>query len=259
MTDPNPITSPNMDHPLLQHGYFTRVGGVSGGIYRGLNIGIGSHDDPDAITENRKRVCEHFALGPNSIGTPYQIHSPDVFVADDGWTPDKRPQADAVVTKRNDLVIGVVTADCGPVLFADAENGVVAAAHAGWKGATGGVLENTIDTMISTGADRSNIVAVLGPTISRENYEVGPEFVERLTALDSHNSDYLGASVNTGHAMFDLPSYIVDRLKGAGISASWTGQCTYADEELFFSYRRTTHRKEVDYGRQISAIRINQA
>ncbi|MCB1455026.1 MAG: peptidoglycan editing factor PgeF [Nitratireductor sp.] len=240
----------------IAHGFFTRRGGVSRGIYAGLNVGLGSHDDRAAIIENRRRVAQ--ALG-SSIAEPvtvHQVHSPDVAVVDAPCPDENRPHADAVVTATPGLAIGVLTADCGPVLFADGSAGVVGAAHAGWKGATTGVLENTISAMEKLGASRNAIVATLGPVISQKNYEVGPEFVERLEAISPENRQFLTPSIQAGHMLFDLPAYIIARLEAAGVSARWTGHCTYEDEENFFSYRRKTHRGEADYGRQISAIML---
>ena len=257
MTKPNPIQSPNLQVDGITHGFFTRIGGVSTGIYKGLNVGIGSDDERALVLENRKRVAQTLGVTPPSLLTVYQVHSPDVIEVNKPWEGDKRPQVDAMVTNKPEIAIGALSADCGPVLFCDGTNRVIGAAHAGWKGATSGVLENTIAAMENLGAQRSHICAVLGPTISHNAYEVGPEFVERLIDMDPSNDVYLTPSQNPSHAMFDLPSYIVKRLTNAGIQATWTGHCTYGDEELFYSYRRKTHRGEVDYGRQISAIKIN--
>ncbi len=252
-----PIFSEALIHDEINHGFFTRVGGVSSGIYQGLNVGLGSDDDRSDVLENRKRVADQ--LGANELGlvTPYQVHSADVLLVDERWNQDERPQVDGLVCKTPDIAIGILTADCGPVLFQDTENGVVGACHAGWKGATGGVLENTISAMEVVGAEREHIKAVLGPTISVKNYEVGPEFVARLIGMDSNNQNWLKPSANENHAMFDLPGYIVNRLKAEEVDASWTGHCTYDDEKLFFSYRRKTHRGDADYGRQVAAIKIN--
>lgn len=239
------------------HGFFTRMGGVSDGIYRGLNVGLGSHDDRSAVVENRERVCSHFGLSAADLATPHQIHSPDVVVAEAPFI-DERPKADAVVTATPGIVIGVLTADCGPVLFADPDAGVVGAAHAGWGGALRGILESTIEAMLTLGARRENIRACLGPSISGKNYEVGPEFVERFVAADPANERWFSPSEREGHSMFDLPAYTLARLEAAGVSAEATGLCTYADEDRFFSYRRTTHRGEPDYGRQIAAIAITE-
>lgn len=256
MSSPEPITAPNLTGEATRHGFFTRTGGVSEGIYKGLNVGLGSNDDRDKVVENRRRVAATLGLTPSALHSLYQVHSPDVVEIDQAWPHDYRPKADALVTARPDIAICVMSADCGPVLFLDPINRVVGAAHAGWKGATSGVLENTIVAMERLGARRDRISTTLGPTISAANYEVGPEFIDRLQALDPTNDRWLAPSTNTGHAMFDLPGYIVARLTGLGVDAAWTGQCTYADEERFFSYRRTTHRGEGDYGRQIAAITL---
>ena len=251
---PAPINVPSLSAESgIRHGFFTRYGGVSSGIYKGLNVGIGSSDEPPKVRENRARVSAYFDLGPEKLVSPHQVHSADAVMVDRPF-PAERPKADAVVTNTPGLLLGILTADCGPVLFADSRNRVIGAAHAGWQGAVNGILENTVDAMVELGAKKPDIVAVLGPTISRKNYEVGPEFVERLVRLDQQNSQWLVPSTNPGHAMFDLPGYIVRRLANIGVSAQWTGHCTYGDEDSFFSYRRTTHRKEPDYGRQISAI-----
>jgi len=254
---PTPIISDKLKSSIMRHGFFTREGGVSEGVYEGLNVGLGSDDVRENVLENRGRVAGH--LGANTLGlvTPYQVHSPDVVLVDEDWDNDARPQVDGLVCATPDIAIGILTADCGPVLFQDAENGVVGACHAGWKGATGGVLENTISSMETIGAEREHIKAVLGPTISVKNYEVGPEFVERLLDMDGENQNWLKPSSNQNHAMFDLPGYIVQRLSKEEVDASWTGHCTYDDEALFFSYRRKTHRSETDYGRQVAAIKIN--
>ncbi|AZN71171.1 peptidoglycan editing factor PgeF [Georhizobium profundi] len=241
----------------IRHGFFTRHGGVSQGIYQGLNVGLGSNDERDAVIENRVRVCGHFNRSIDDLATPHQIHSPDVVVAT-GSFGDERPKADAVVTNIPGVVIGVLTADCGPILFCDPDAGVVGAAHAGWRGALTGVLENTIAAMENLGADRRSIRASLGPSISVRNYEVGPEFVERFTDADPDNQRFFADSDRAGHAMFDLPAYTLHRLKRAGVAAESTGHCTYEDEAAFFSYRRTTHRGEPDYGRQIAAIAITE-
>jgi hypothetical protein len=241
----------------LAHGFFTRKGGTSTGLYEGLNVGLGSSDDRQAVLANRAKVANHIGARGSFLATPHQVHSNDVLLVREPWGGE-RPVGDAVVTDVPGLALGVLTADCGPVLFADPHAGVVGAAHAGWKGATGGILENTIDAMEALGARRERISATLGPTISQANYEVGPEFVERLHALDPENGRYLSPSARPGHARFDLPAYILDRLGAAGVDARWTGQCTYADPELFYSFRRTTHRGEPDYGRQISSILIRE-
>lgn len=237
----------------MRHGYFTRIGGVSDGIYRGLNIGTGSSDDQTLVAENRRRVADWMGVPADHLLTAHQIHSPDVVVAREPFA-GPRPKADAIVTDRPGIAIGASTADCGPVLFADAEARVVGAAHAGWKGAFTGVLENTVAAMEGLGARRDRIVAVLGPSIGPDNYEVGPEFVARFVEAEPGNERYFRPSRTVGHSMFDLNQYTVDRLRKAGVTAEGLGRCTYAEEDLFYSYRRTTHRKEADYGRQVSAI-----
>ena len=258
MTKPNPIQAPNLANGTknIVHGFFTREGGHSRGIYAGLNVGIGSKDDRETVLRNRQVVADTLMVSPENLLTVYQVHSANVIQVDKAWSGEDRPEVDGMVTSKPGIAIGVLSADCGPVLFCDAEAGVVGAAHAGWKGATGGVLENTVLKMEELGARRETIQAVLGPTISARNYEVGPEFVDMLQGLGSINDTYLSASRNADHAMFDLPAYIVDRLRNSGVQAEWTGQCTYQHENRFFSYRRTTHRHEADYGRQISAISI---
>lgn len=257
MSSPKPVICQHLcdDAPEIRHGFFTRQGGVSTGLYESLNIGHSSDDDQQYVHANRKAVVRYLGLDADDLITPWQHHSADVVIATEHWS-NARPKADGIVTRTPNLPIGIVTADCGPVLFCDAQNGVVGAAHAGWRGATGGVLEATLIKMLELGAVRNNISATLGPTISGKNYEVGPEFVDNLIALNEGNEDYLRSSVNAGHAMFDLPRYIVQRLLSLGVSARWSGHCTYEDEVQFFSYRRMTHRGEADYGRQISAIAI---
>lgn len=251
---PDPVRSPSLGGlDGIRHGYFTRLGGVSGGIYGSLNIGTGSSDQPDSVHENRRRVADWMGVSANLLLTAYQIHSPDALVVR-GPFEGERPKADALVTDTPGVALGVSSADCGPVLFADAEARVIGGAHAGWKGALTGVLENTVAAMERLGARRERIVAVLGPSIGPANYEVGPEFVERFVADDEGNRAYFSPSPNAGHAMFDLNAYTVDRLTRAGVRAEKLDRCTYAEEDLFFSYRRSTHRKEADYGRQISAI-----
>jgi len=251
---PEPLSSPLLAAANgIRHGFFTRQGGVSSGIYGSLNIGTGSNDEQALVRENRRRVAAWMGVTPEHLITAFQVHSPDVVVAT-GPFPGERPKADAVVTDRPGIAVAVSTADCGPVLYADAQAGVVGAAHAGWKGALTGVLENTIDAMEKLGARRERIVAVLGPSISQANYEVGPEFVERFVAADARNRRYFTPSPAAGRAMFDLNLYTVDRLSQAGVQAGQLGRCTYQEDDLFFSYRRTTHRGEPDYGRLISAI-----
>ena len=250
----DPVRATALDLPGIRHGFYDRTGGASGGIYAGLNVGVGSNDDPDAVRENRRRIARDLGTNHGDVTTPYQVHSADVHVATAPFPTDirEKPRCDGIVTATRDLPIGVVTADCGPILFADAEAAVIGAAHAGWKGAVGGVAEATIAAMEGLGARREGIVAVLGPSISQAAYEVGPEFTARFPT-DERERWFIPSS-REGHAMFDLPGYTVARLRAAGVGhAEWTGHCTYADENRF-SYRRTTHRGEGDYGRQMAAI-----
>ena len=241
----------------IRHSFFTRNGGVSHGVYASLNGGVGSNDAPEHVAENRARMAAALGVKPDRFITAYQIHSPDVVVADKPWTPSERPRADAIVTRVARLAIGVSTADCGPLLFADGEARVIGAAHAGWRGALTGVIEATLAAMEKLGAKRSRILAALGPTISQANYEVGPEFVERFLAADGTNARFFAPSERAGHAMFDLPGYISDRIQHAGIvNFENLGLCNYAEPERFFSYRRTTKLSEPDYGRHINAIAL---
>lgn len=252
---PDPLRSPLLETVAatgIRHGFFTRIGGVSAGIYAGLNTGTGSNDDPASVQTNRARIAASMGVPPSHLLTAYQIHSPDALVVREPFS--ERPKVDALVTDRPGLALGASSADCGPVLFADPQARVIAAAHAGWKGAFTGVLENTVAAMESIGARRETILAALGPSISAANYEVGPEFVERFVAANAANAGYFMPSPNPSRSMFDLPRYTIDRLAAAGVRAHNLGRCTYAEEGLFFSYRRTTHRCEPDYGRLISAI-----
>jgi polyphenol oxidase len=239
----------------IRHAFFTRAGGVSGGVYASLNAGVGSNDDPGHVAENRARMAAALGVAPERFLTCYQIHSPDVVVATAPWNGGARPRADAIVTAVPELAIGVSTADCGPVLLADAQAGVIGAAHAGWRGALGGVTDATIAAMETLGATRENIVAALGPMIRQNNYETGADLRDRFLAADPANSRFFRAAGREAHFMFDLASYVTARLATAGIGAiEDVGACTYADAAKFFSYRRMTHRGEADYGRHVNAI-----
>jgi hypothetical protein len=243
--------------PGIRHAFFTREGGVSEGLYASLNGGVGSSDKPDRVRENRRRMTQHLGVAPDALASLYQVHSPDVITVEQAWPHGERPKADGMVTNSRGVALGIATADCGPVLFADAEARVIGGAHAGWKGAFTGVLEATLEAMERLGARRERVVAALGPMISRKAYEVGPEFIARFTEVAPDNTRYFSPSEREGHAMFDLPAYIRARLEGAGIATFQDlGLCTYADERRFYSYRRTTHRGEPDYGRLISAIAL---
>jgi len=241
----------------IRHAFFTRSGGVSQGVYESLNGGVGSNDAPAKVGENRARMAAALGVTPEHFLTPYQIHSPEVVVAEKPWSPSTRPRADAVITRRPELAVGVSTADCGPLLMADAEAGVVGAAHAGWRGTLTGVVEATVAAMEQLGANRARIAAALGPTIRQSNYEVGPEFLERFLAVDPANARFFTRSQREGHAMFDLPCFIAERVRAAGIASfEDLGLCTYSEPERFFSYRRMTKAGETDYGRHINAIAL---
>ena len=241
--------------PGIRHGFFTRKGGASRGLYASLNCGAGSKDDPVAVIENRARVAQHLGSFNDDVQTIYQVHSADVHVVNALAPRESLPKADALVTRTRGLAIGILTADCAPVLFADAEAGVVGAAHAGWRGALGGVLEATVAAMESQGAERSRIFAALGPAISQKSYEVGPEFVAEFEAVSADTTRFFTVPKGKTKPHFDLPAFVMDRLAKLGIHhAERESPCTYENESMFFSFRRSTHRKEPDYGRQISAI-----
>lgn len=254
---PDPIRSPLLaTNSRIKHGFFTRQGGVSSGIYESLNVGVGSKDEPQAIEENRHRVAAFFNLPSERLQTLYQVHSPTVLTITE-VLPSPRPQADAMITNVPGLILGSLSADCGPVLFCEPDAGIIGSAHAGWRGALSGVLENTVEAIVNLGGDRSKIRAVLGPCIGQDNYEVGPEFVAEFTSRNQTYEQYFRPSADPARKMFDLWRFIVDRLSASGVQAASLDLCTYADEARFFSYRRTTHRKEPDYGRQIAAIALS--
>jgi hypothetical protein len=244
--------------PGLRHAFFTREGGVSDGFYGSLNGGLGSDDDPARVTENRRRIAERIGVSPAHFLSVWQIHSPDAVVVSGPWEGTARPRADAIVTRTEGLAIGVTAADCGPVLLVDPGARVIGAAHAGWKGALTGILESTVETMEKLGAERSGIVAAIGPLIRQHSYEVGFEFVERFIAADAENARFFLPAARAGHAMFDLAGYIRMRLEGAGVLViDDTGIDTYSDER-FYSYRRSVHRQEPDYGRHVHAIALER-
>jgi YfiH family protein len=251
------IHATSLAFPNIRHAFFTRDGGVSSGIYESLNGGIGSKDAPENVRENRARMAAALGVAPTHLVSCFQIHSPDVIVATEPWTRENSPRADAIVTRVSGLAVGVGTADCGPVLFADGAAGVVGAAHAGWKGAFTGVLEATIAAMEKIGAARTRIAAAIGPLIRQPSYEVGAEFAHRFKDADAANEKFFIPSTRENHAMFDLPGFIKSRLERAGIAhIEDLGLCTYADPVRFFSYRRTVHRGEPDYGRHVNAIAL---
>lgn len=237
-----------------RHGFFTRKGGASSGIFAGLNCGAGSTDQADIVAINRARVAEAMEVAPDHLVGVHQVHSADVVTV--GGPLPLRPRADAMVTATPGVALSVLTADCQPVLFADAAAGVIGAAHAGWRGSVDGVLEATVAAMEALGATRSRITAVIGPCISQRAYEVGPEFFDTFMAEDPQNGRFF-ANGSGDRMLFDLPAYGLSRLRAAGVGhAEWTRHCTYHDPERFYSYRRTTHAKEADYGRLISVIRL---
>lgn len=252
------IEAPSLaGQPGIRHAFFTRLGGVSDGFYASLNGGLGSHDEPSRVAENRRRMAEQLGVPASHLVSLYQVHSAEVAVIEGPMALADRPRADAMVTRVPNLALGIATADCGPILFADPVGRVVGAAHAGWKGALTGVIAATVEAMVRLGSRRSDIVAVLGPTISQPAYEVGEDFRSRFSAEVPGSDVYFSEGAREGHAQFDLPGFIARRLGEAGIEkASALGLCTYADPERFFSYRRTTHRGEADYGRLISAISL---
>jgi polyphenol oxidase len=240
--------------PGLRHAFFSREGGVSEGIYASLNGGIGSNDNPAHVAENRRRMAAQIRVPPEHFLTVFQVHSPDVAVATEPWDTAARPKADAIVTRTAGLAIAVTAADCGPILLADPKARVIGAAHAGWKGALTGIIESTVDAMEKLGAERGNIVAAIGPLIRQQSYEVGNEFVERFVEADAENAPHFLPAAREGHAMFDLAGFIRKRLENAGVlMIDDTGIDTYSDQR-FFSYRRSVHRKEADYGRHVHAI-----
>jgi YfiH family protein len=242
----------------IRHAFFTREGGVSKGLYASLNGGIGSKDDPDHVAENRRRMADALKVEPTHLLSAYQIHSPDVVTVGPDWVIGERPRADAFVTATPGFAIAVGAADCTPVLFADPQARVIGAAHAGWKGAFTGVLETTVAAMEKLGAQRTTLTAAIGPTIRQASYEVGPEFVARFTDADAANARFFVPSTKESHAMFDIAAYVRMRLEGAGIARiDDLGIDTYADETRCFSYRRSVHRNEPDYGRLINAIALD--
>jgi YfiH family protein len=244
--------------PGLRHAFFTREGGVSGGIYESLNGGIGSNDDPTHIAENRRRMAEQLGVEPEHFLSVHQTHSADVIVASGPWQGPSRPKADAIVTRSEGLAIGATAADCGPILLVDPGARVIGAAHAGWKGALTGIVESTVAAMEKLGAERGGIVAAIGPLIRQHSYEVGSEFVERFVEADAEYGLFFIPAAREGHAMFDLAGFIRMRLENAGVlMIDDTGLDTYSDER-FYSYRRSVHRGEPDYGRHVHAIALER-
>jgi YfiH family protein len=254
----SPIKSAILESDIASHGFFTREGGVSSGLYASLNGGLGSNDDLESVKENRTRMAATLRVPSSHLLSLYQFHSADVVTVTEPWATQDRPKADGMVTKIPGLALGIGTADCGPVLFVDEKAEVIGACHAGWKGALGGVIDSTINAMEQLGADRTHIRAALGPTISRAAYEVGLDFVAQFEDKDKSGLAFFFDGITADKKQFDLPAYIGHRIKRAGLQHfEDLALCTYKDEKRFFSFRRTTHRKENDYGRLIAAITLN--
>lgn len=252
MTQPDPIRAAVLEG--LPHGFLGRRGGVSQGIHAGLNVGLGSDDDRDAITENRRRAVAAVLPGA-ALATVHQVHSPHAIAVEAPFSEEARPHADALVTDRPGLLLGVLTADCVPVLLADAAAGIVGAAHAGWKGALTGVTDSVIAQMLALGAQRERIAAAIGPCIARASYEVDDAFLQRFCADDPENERFFSDGTRPAHHQFDIEAYVAARIARAGIPRiEMLGLDTYADPERFYSFRRATHRGEPGYGRQIALI-----
>lgn len=240
----------------VRHGFFTRAGGVSGGIYASLNCGLGSGDDPAAVAENRRRAARALGVAADHLLTAYQVHSADVVTVERPWEGD-RPKVDGMVTRTTGIALGVLAADCAPVLFADPQAGVIGACHAGWRGALSGVVEATVTAMERLGADRRRTRAALGPCIAQASYEVGPEFRANFVAADVESARFFIDSARAGHFMFDLPGYVLSRMARAGVAQSGhLAFDTCAEETRLFSYRRTCLRGDADFGRGLSAIAL---
>jgi YfiH family protein len=251
------ITLDTLARPGVAHGFFTREGGVSGGLYASLNCGFGSGDAPENVAENRARAMRALDVVPDALVTCYQVHSPNVVEVEAPWRREEAPRADAMVTTRRGLALGILTADCAPVLFADAEAGVIGAAHAGWRGAIGGVCEATLAAMAKHGARPERVAAAIGPAIAQTSYEVGPEFPAPFLAEAPGNADFFVPSPRDGHFRFDLGGYLERKLRGLGLDAvARAPHDTAADEARFFSWRRTWLQGGKDYGRGLSAIAL---
>ena len=241
----------------VRHAFFTREGGVSEGVYATLNGGLGSGDDRARVTENRRRMAAALGVAEDALATAFQVHSPDAVVATHPWTREGRPRADAVVTATPGLAVGITVADCAPILLAEEAAGVVGAVHAGWKGALEGIIESAVAAMEQLGAARPKIVAAIGPLIRQDSYEVGPEFVTRFRDADPGNHGYFSTAARPAYFQFDLPRYVMHRLLLARVGTIQDlGLDTYSDDARFFSYRRSVHRKEADYGRLVAAIAL---
>lgn len=256
MTAPEPLTHPLLDLAGVRHGFFTRQGGVSTGLYEGLNVGLGSADDPAAVVENRARVAHAMGGSSADLATAYQTHSADALLAGAGWDED-RPEGDAVVTTGPGVICSVLTADCSPILLADTTAGVVAAAHAGWKGALGGIIQATVELMKTAGADPARIVAVVGPCIAQASYEVDDAFERRFLDQAPGSGRFFIPGDRPDRRLFDLPGFVLWRLDQAGVGeAAWTGHDTRTDADRFYSNRRAFLNGEPDFGRMMSVIRL---
>jgi YfiH family protein len=257
VTTAESLSATTLELPGVAHAFFTRRGGVSAGVYASLNGGVGSHDEAEAVRENRARMAAALAIAPERLAIPFQVHSPDALAITAPFPREARPRCDALVTATPGLGLGVTGADCGMILFVDAQARIIGAAHSGWKGALNGVVEATVAAMEALGARADRIQAALGPCIAQPSYEVGAEFVAAFEAGDKGSDRFFARSLNAGRSMFDLHGYIANRAARAGIARfEDLGLDTYADEARFFSYRRATHRKEPDYGRLVAAIAL---
>lgn len=255
---PEPITHPLLARAGIRHGFFTRQGGVSTGLYEGLNTGVGSKDDPVAVAENRRRVADWMGGGSDDLAACFQIHSAVARVAETGWKGE-RPEGDAAVSAAPGVICAVLTADCAPVLLADAEAGVVGAAHAGWKGALGGIVHSTVAAMQALGARPDRIAAVIGPCIAQDSYEVGADFQERFEHHDPGAGRFFAPGGAADKRLFDMPGFVLWRLEQAGVGdAAWTGDDTRIDAARFYSNRRAHLDGEPDFGRLMSAISLER-
>ena len=251
-----PITHPLLERAGLRHGFFTREGGVSTGLYEGLNTGVGSNDDPAAVAENRRRIAEHLGGTPDDLAACYQIHSAVARVAEAGWKGE-RPEGDATLTATPGVICAVLTADCAPILLADPEAGVVGAAHAGWKGALDGIVQSTVTAMQTLGAEPHRMVAVVGPCIAQASYEVGADFQDRFDRQAPGSARFFAPGAAADKRLFDLPAFVLWRLEQAGVGdAAWTGDDTRTDAARFYSNRRAYLNGEADFGRLMSAISL---
>ncbi len=252
-----PLTARALDHAGIRHGFFTREGGVSEGVFAGLNCSLGSGDDPAIVTENRRRALAALALAPENLVTGYQVHGTDIAVVDRVWRTEDRPRVDGLVTRAPGIAVGILTADCAPVLFADPAAGLVAAAHAGWRGAIGGVLEATLAALAQEGAERGRIVAAIGPCIGGRSYEVGPEFPAPFLAERPENARFFAPSPRAGHALFDLGAYVEAKLGALGVArVERIAADTCAESARFYSYRRACLHGEKQFGHLLSVIAL---